>query len=125
MSLSDIDVLRSIRYNTRTSCPKHFMLNLQRKYNLPDKLKVQVIKSKNGDLTAILADYPGCITYADSPSELIESLNDAILTYFEVPRNEALNADFVYVPQKQLTLNKRLVDRRNDFISVPIAFSYA
>ena len=101
------------------------MLNLQRKYNLPDKLKVQVIKSKNGDLTAILADYPGCITYADSPSELIESLNDAILTYFEVPRNEALNADFVYVPQKQLTLNKRLVDRRNDFISVPIAFSYA
>ena len=101
------------------------MLNLQRKYNLPDKLKVQVIKSKNGDLTAILADYPGCITYADSPSELIESLNDAILTYFEVPRNEALNADFVYVPQKQLTLNKRLVDRRNDFISVPIAFNYA
>lgn len=101
------------------------MLNLRRKYHLPDKLKVQVIKSKNGGLTAILADYPGCITYADSLSELIESLNDAILTYFEVPRNEALSADFVYVPQKQLTLSKKSVDKRNDFISVPIAFNYA
>jgi len=101
------------------------MHNLQRKYNLPDKLKVQVTKSKKGGLTAILADYPGCITYADSPSELIESLNDAILTYFEVPRNEAMGADFVYVPQKQLTLSKKPVDKRNYFISVPIAFNYA
>jgi len=101
------------------------MLNLQQKYNLPDKLRVQVIKSKNGGLTAILADHPGCITYADSPSELIESLNDAILTYFEVPRNEALSADFVYVPQKRLTLSKKPIDRRNYFVSVPIAFNYA
>lgn len=101
------------------------MLNLQQKYKLPDKLKVQVIKSKNGGLTAIVADYPGCITYADSPSELIETLNDAILTYFEVPRKEALRADFVYVPQKQLTVSKKPVDTRNDFISVPIAFNYA
>lgn len=101
------------------------MLKLQQKYNLPGNLKVKIIKSKDGGLTAILADYPGCITHADSPSELIESLNDAILTYFEVPRNEALGADFVYVPQKQLTPRKKSVDQRNDFISVPIAFNYA
>ena len=99
--------------------------SLKDKYKLPDKLKVLIIKSKSGGLTAKLVDYPGCITHAQSMGELIENLNDAILTYFEVPRNEAVMANFVYVPKPALKFVAKPQNKPNVFISVSPTYSYA
>lgn len=100
-------------------------ISLKDKYELPDRLRVLIIKSKSGGLTAKLVDYPGCITYADSMGELIENLNDAILTYFEVPRNEALKADFVYIPKPEAKLASKPQKKPNVFIPVSPNYSYA
>ena len=100
-------------------------ISLKDKYELPDKLNVLIIKSKSGGLTAKLVDYPGCITHAESMGELIENLNDAILTYFEVPRNEAIMADFVYIPKPELILAAKPQKRPNIFIPVSPNYSYA
>lgn len=104
--------------------------SLQEKYNLPKIIRVKVTKSKNGGFTAVLVDYPGCITYADTPSELVENINDAVLTYFEVPRNEAIKADFVYVPlpQKQVSApnaNRQDENEMSEFYPYTPSFSYA
>ncbi|OGD85647.1 hypothetical protein A2696_03155 [Candidatus Curtissbacteria bacterium RIFCSPHIGHO2_01_FULL_41_13] len=101
-------------------------ISLKDKYKLPDKLKVLIIKSKSGGLTAKLVDYPGCITHAQSMGELIENLNDAVLTYFEVPRNEAVMADFVYAPtQPTLRLKIKPKEKPNIFVPVFPTYSHA
>ena len=71
--------------------------HLTDKYGLPESVKVQVKKDK-GVLYAKLPEYPGCITMAKDPLDLVVKINDAILTYFQVPRNEALTCDFLYFP---------------------------
>ncbi len=43
-------------------------------------------RSKDGGFVAIIKTFSGCITQADSFSELIEMVNDAIRTYLEVPK---------------------------------------
>lgn len=70
---------------------------LQEKYNFPDFIKVEVRKTNSG-FSAYLIDYPGCMTLAGSIPELIENVNDAVLTYFEVPRGEAKKIKWVYYP---------------------------
>lgn len=72
--------------------------SIQQKYNLPDEIKVTIKKSKHG-FYAYLDDYTGCMTVAKSIGELIENVNDAVLTYFEVPREVAKNLGFVYLPE--------------------------
>ncbi len=102
---------------------------LQEKYKLPNNIQVGIHKSKNG-YTAILPNYPGCVTYAKSLSELVENVNDAILTYFEVPRKEALKAEFIYTPhnhkQKVQSSKKQhmKVKSFSEFISVFPRLSY-
>jgi len=84
-------------------------LILAKKYNLPDKIQVAIHKSSKG-FTAILPEYPGCMTYAENMSELVENVNDALLTYLDVPREEALKADFLYIPRQEVN---KPVKRRN------------
>lgn len=72
--------------------------SIKEKYKLPDSIKVTVTKSKKG-FCAFLDDYSGCMTVAKNFGELIENVNDAILTYFEVPRNEAEKIDILYLPE--------------------------
>ena len=53
---------------------------------LPKRITLTVEKSDQG-LWATIKEIPFCYTQASSSSELIEMLNDAILTHFEVPKN--------------------------------------
>lgn len=100
---------------------------LTSKYNLPDKILVTIHRSKKG-FTAVLPEYPGCITYAENMSELVENVNDALLTYLDVPRKEALKADFLYSPKTEVkkpikrVLLKEAVSK---FIFTVPQFSYA
>lgn len=72
---------------------------IKNKYKLPEVILVETQKSDKGGFTVVFPEYPGCITYAEHVGELIDVVNDAILTYFEVPREEANSVDFLYVPK--------------------------
>lgn len=74
------------------------MKSFQQKYNLPPRIKVSIKKGELEGFIVSLPGYPGCITYAENIGELIDIVNDVILTYFKVSREEALKADIVYVP---------------------------
>lgn len=52
----------------------------------PESLHVDLRRSKDGGFVALIKTFPGCVTQADSFSELIDMVNDAVRTYFEVPK---------------------------------------
>jgi len=51
----------------------------------PEKLSVRVVRSQDGGFCADITTFRGCVTQADTFSELIEMINDCVRTYFEVP----------------------------------------
>jgi len=51
----------------------------------PRSINVRVERSKDGGFFAVVKTFPGCITQADSLSELIEMVNDVVRTHFEIP----------------------------------------
>ena len=55
-------------------------------WKLPDSLDVEIKESENGGFYAVIKNIPGCITQADSGQELYEMVNDAVHTYFEIPK---------------------------------------
>lgn len=71
--------------------------NLSEKYKLPKSIKVEVKRDKD-ILYAYLSDYPGCMTIAKNLGELIENVNDAILTYFKVSKRDAKQSNIIYFP---------------------------
>ena len=66
---------------------------VKREYGIPDVLNMKVRISPDGWFIVSSPDLPGLITQARDHQELIEMINDAVLTYFDVPRREA---DIVY-----------------------------
>jgi predicted RNase H-like HicB family nuclease len=52
-------------------------------------INVEVTRPAEGGFVADIKTFPGCFTEADSFSSLIEMINDAIRTYFEVPEKYA------------------------------------
>ena len=58
-----------------------------RKYRelFPEFVRVKVERSKDGGFLANIVTYDGCFTEADTFSELIEMVNDAVKTYLEIP----------------------------------------
>ncbi len=56
-----------------------------RQYNIPPEIRFKLV-TKNGWTVATSESMPGFITEARNPEELLEMLNDAILTYYDVPR---------------------------------------
>lgn len=51
----------------------------------PSHISVKVYRSKDGGFCAEILTFPGCQTEGETLSELIEMVNDAVKTYFEVP----------------------------------------
>ena len=51
----------------------------------PQKLSVEVNRSKDGGFYAHITNFKNCYTEADSFSELIDMVNDAVRTYLEIP----------------------------------------
>lgn len=52
----------------------------------PSNVRVKAHRSECGKYCAEIITFPGCFTEADNFLELIEMVNDAIRTYFEVPK---------------------------------------
>lgn len=100
--------------------------NLFLKYKLPNSIKVKYKKNSDGIIYAKFPEYPGCMTLAKNEIELIQNVTDAILTYFEVPRNEAKECKILYIPsylQKLIDLhtepamNKKITKREEQSAS--------
>lgn len=51
----------------------------------PDNVEVKVSVADEGGFIAEVSTFPGCRTQADTFSELIEMVNDAVATVLEVP----------------------------------------
>ena len=51
----------------------------------PGVISVNVERSQDGGFFAEVKNFPGCFTEANTFSELIEMVNDAVKTYFDVP----------------------------------------
>ena len=66
---------------------------IKREYNLPAELKLKVRLYEDGWFVVTSPDLPGLVTQARNYQELIEMVNDAVLTYFDVPKRKA---DIVY-----------------------------
>ena len=73
--------------------------DLQKRYHLPQSIRVILKKTPEGGYYAKLPDYPGCMTEADNLGELIANVTDAVLTYFDVPREETSKVNAVYMPR--------------------------
>lgn len=63
------------------------------KYNIPESLRIDIRLTKNGKFVLTSPDLPGFITQADNSVDLMPMLNDAILTYYDVPH---LESDMVF-----------------------------
>lgn len=101
--------------------------SLLEKYKLPDTVQVEISRNEKGGFFAKLVDYSGCFTVADSPLELIQNVTDAILTYFEVPREDALKCNVLYGPPMPefSGLEKMIINRRgHPSISNQLQFLY-
>ena len=66
---------------------------IKQEYGIPETLNINVRISKDGWFIVSSSEFPGLITQAKDHQELIEMINDAVLTYFDVPRKEA---DIIY-----------------------------
>ena len=51
----------------------------------PAEIAVKVRRSDDGGFYAEILTFPGVITEAETFSELIGMVNDAVMTYFEIP----------------------------------------
>ena len=55
----------------------------------PREIIVKILRSEDGGFAAEITEFPRCYTEADTFAELIEMINDAMMTYFEVPEKYA------------------------------------
>lgn len=66
---------------------------IKQKYHLPNSISLNIEMTKDGWYLAESPDVPGLFTQAHSQEELLAMVNDAVLTYFDVPKREG---DYVY-----------------------------
>src|SRR3989344_2317866 len=51
----------------------------------PSEISVSVLRSEKGDFVAHIHTFKGLVTEGNNFSELVEMVNDAMKTYFEIP----------------------------------------
>ena len=73
---------------------------------LPKKLTVKIHKTQRGDFWAKIKELPHCYTQGKDFLDLIEMVNDAVFTYFEVPKKFREKLGY-YVPERFLEELKR------------------
>ncbi len=66
---------------------------IKRKYGIPEQLNFSIEITPDDWFIAECKDLPGLFTQARSKAELLDMVNDAVLTYFGVPRKES---DYIF-----------------------------
>ncbi len=63
--------------------------DVKRKYNLPANISLTVRLTADGWFVATSSELPGLVTQARNQRELLRMVNDAVLSYFDVPKRES------------------------------------
>lgn len=66
---------------------------IKKKYGIPDQLDFSIEITRDGWFVAECKSLPGLFTQARSEQELLDMVNDAVLTYFGVPKKES---DYIF-----------------------------
>lgn len=66
---------------------------IKHEYKLPEVINFTLRMTPDGWFVVTMPDHPGLVTEANSYQSLLEMVNDAILTYYDVPKRKA---DVVY-----------------------------
>ena len=105
--------------------------DVMKKYNLPQNIKVTVKVTEERCFFASFPNYPGCNAEAHDVFDLIKNVTDAILTYFEVPRDVAEKLNIVYLPPELLTTKREPIDemvsaqkKGKEYNNIAVKFSY-
>ena len=61
---------------------------IRSEYGIPETISLKIKVTKDGYFVATSPDLPGLITQAKGASELLDMINDAILTYYDVPKKD-------------------------------------
>lgn len=61
---------------------------MRAKYGIPEKINYKIRLTNDGWFVVTSSDYPGLITQGRNGEELLDMVNDAVLTYFNVPRED-------------------------------------
>lgn len=68
--------------------PGKTALEIKKKYGIPDRLSMKIRFTRDGYFVLTCNELPGLITEAKDGKELIYMFNDAVLSYFDVPKSE-------------------------------------
>ena len=77
----------------RAMFPQQNPALIKRKYGIPDTINLNVRLTSDGWFIVTSPELPGLVTQAKNHDDLVEMVNDAVLSYFDVPKKEA---DIVY-----------------------------
>ncbi len=92
----------------RTIFPAMSPADIVKQYHIPSKIKFN-FQTKDGWTVATSEDLPGFVTEARNDRELLEMINDGILTYFDVPRRagDTLHGKLVTEGHGIISLNEQ------------------
>ncbi|MFH1404799.1 MAG: hypothetical protein ABIH21_01715 [Patescibacteria group bacterium] len=82
-----------IQKTIRAIFPHEDPAQIKREYKLPETINFSLRLTPEGWFVVTMPDHPGLVTQAKSHKELIEMINDAVLTYYNVPKRKA---DIIY-----------------------------
>lgn len=77
----------------RTIFPHENPAQVKRQYKLPESINFCIRVTPDGWFVVTMPDHPGLVTQANSREGLMEMINDAVLTYYDVPKRKV---DIVY-----------------------------
>ncbi|MFH1252877.1 MAG: hypothetical protein V1664_00900 [Candidatus Uhrbacteria bacterium] len=73
----------------RVFFPQQNPVDIKKEYKLPESINFSLRLTQDGWFVLTMPDHPGLVTEAENSKQLIEMVNDAILTYYDVPRRGA------------------------------------
>ncbi|MBI2551184.1 hypothetical protein HYV73_02450 [Candidatus Uhrbacteria bacterium] len=77
----------------RAIFPHEDPTQVKREYKLPDSINFSLSVTPEGWFVITMPDHPGLVTQANSHEGIMEMVNDAVLTYYDVPKRKA---DIIY-----------------------------
>jgi len=66
--------------------PAQSFEEIKRQYNIPDELSIKIRFTDDGYFVLTSDELPGLITEAKDGRELIKMFNEAVLSYYDVPK---------------------------------------
>jgi predicted RNase H-like HicB family nuclease len=68
--------------------PAKSIKQLKNDYNIPSSFNAHIRFTKDGYLILTCDELPGFITEGKDGKKLLENFNDAVLTYYDIPKKE-------------------------------------